>query len=140
MEIATKHIKLFKPAERKFSSFLLFLEDLFKVPVFGCQKCGECLLSHTALICSQRCAKRLRNGPCGGTRPNGYCEVFPERKCVWYRIYHRNRLWKRLILVERIECAHNWELEKTSAWLNVFTRRIDPPTIFIRRKRQHESE
>jgi len=78
--------------ERKLSRFMLFFEDLIKVPVFHCQHCGECLLSSTGFVCSQRCPKRLRNGPCGGTRDDGHCEVFPERKCIWYRIYRRSRL------------------------------------------------
>src|SRR5512147_338245 len=75
--------------ERRLSRFLLFLEDLVKVPLFHCQHCGECVLSSTAFICSQNCPKRLRNGPCGGTRDDGTCEVYPDRKCVWYRIYFR---------------------------------------------------
>ncbi len=115
--------------ERRFSSFMLFCEDVIKVPLFGCQRCGECLLSHTALICSQRCPKRLRNGPCGGTRPGGYCEVYPERRCVWYRIHKRANLLKRKSFLHQIERIHNWDLEKTSAWLNVFKKRIDPPSI-----------
>ncbi|MEW6751497.1 MAG: methylenetetrahydrofolate reductase C-terminal domain-containing protein [Candidatus Latescibacterota bacterium] len=32
------------------------------------------------------CAKRLLNGPCGGSDGNGMCEVFPERRCHWGRV------------------------------------------------------
>ncbi len=110
---------------------LLLFEDLVKVPLFRCQHCGECLLSSTAFICSQNCPKRLRNGPCGGTREGGYCEVFPDRKCVWYRIYGRSRLLHRISPLYTIQKAHNWNLEKTSAWLNVFRKRIKPPTLFV---------
>lgn len=121
------------------SSWLLLVEDIVKVPFFGCQRCGECILSHTAFICSQRCPKRLRNGPCGGTGENGACEVYPERKCIWFRVYHRARLLKRVSLLSRIEKIHNWRLEKTSAWLNVFTKRIEPPVWFVRQRERDDA-
>jgi methylenetetrahydrofolate reductase (NADPH) len=117
--------------ERKFSRLLLFFEDFVKVPIFGCQHCGECVLSSTAFICSQRCPKRMRNGPCGGTSENGSCEVYPERKCVWYRIYYRSKLLHRISLLCQIKKIHNWNLEGTSAWLNVFKKRIEPPIWFV---------
>ena len=128
------------PAERFLSTTMLLLENLVKVPLFRCQRCGECILSHTAFICSQRCPKRLRNGPCGGTGERGTCEVFPERKCIWFLIHRRARLLGRISLLNRVENIHNWNLEKTSAWLNVFTKRIEPPVIFVRKKDRYESE
>ncbi len=119
------------PRERRFSRFLLFFEDLVKVPLFRCQHCGECVLSSTAFICSQNCPKRLRNGPCGGTREGGYCEVYPDRKCVWYKIYRRSKLLHRVSPLYAIQNVHNWNLEKTSAWLNVWRKRIKAPVLFI---------
>lgn len=130
----------FSPKTRKLSSAMLALENTVKIPVFQCQRCGECILSHTAFICSQRCPKRLRNGPCGGTRPKGKCEVFPERNCIWYRIYRRSKSLHRTAFLRRMESIHNWDLEKTSAWLNVFTRRIDPPALFLRKKSHGDPE
>jgi 5,10-methylenetetrahydrofolate reductase len=61
------------------------LEKLIKGPLFDCQNCGQCVLSHTHLICPMNCPKGLRNGPCGGTL-EGKCEVLPDRECVWLRI------------------------------------------------------
>jgi hypothetical protein len=119
--------------ERRLSSFMLFLEDLFKVPVFRCQRCGECLLASTGFVCCQRCPKRMRNGPCGGTREKGRCEVFPERPCIWVLIHKRSKWMRRMPLLTPIKKIHNWELEKTSAWLNVFRGRIEPPLFFIPR-------
>lgn len=119
---------------RLLSGMMLLAEDVIKIPVFGCQRCGECILSHTAFICCQRCPKRLRNGPCGGTGEGGTCEVYPDRRCVWYRIHARATVLRRLALLSRIEKMHNWRLEKTSAWLNVFTRRIEPPVWFVGRR------
>ena len=128
--LITLQEKKMSAGERRFSHIMLFCEDLIKVPLFRCQRCGECILSSTALICCQRCPKRLRNGPCGGTGENGTCEVYPERKCIWFRIYHRSKILNRLPLLCVLKKIHNWNLEGTSAWLNVFTKRIDPPVLF----------
>ena len=128
------------PWERRLSRLMLWGENLIKVPMFNCQRCGECILSHTAFICSQRCPKRLRNGPCGGTREGGYCEVYPERRCIWFRIAKQSAWMRRRSLLERVESIHNWRLESTSAWLNVFTRRIRPPVLWIRKARPHDAE
>ena len=119
--------------EKRLSRIMLFAEDCIKVPLFRCQHCGECILSHTAFVCSQRCPKRMRNGPCGGTDERGTCEVYPEQKCIWYVIHRRAKLLKRISLLYRIENIHNWNLEKTSAWLNVIKKRIEPPVLFIRK-------
>jgi len=110
----------------------LVLENLIKVPMFRCQRCGDCVLSHTAFICSQRCPKRLRNGACGGTRPGGYCEVYPERRCIWYAIYRRSGKLGRVAMLTEILPGHRWNLEHTSAWLNVFRGREDPPVLRVR--------
>jgi hypothetical protein len=128
----TKAGRRISPRERKWSRIFLFFEDLIKVPLFRCQQCGECLLSSTAFICSQNCPKRLRNGPCGGTREDGSCEVFPDRKCVWYRIYYRSRMLHRMSLLYKVNRMHNWELERTSAWLNVLKGRAQKPIWFVR--------
>jgi hypothetical protein len=122
--------------ERMFSHVLLVLEDIIKVPLFRCQRCGECILSSTAFICSQNCPKRLRNGPCGGTGEDGSCEVFPDRKCVWYRIYFRSKLLHRVSLLYKLNSIHNWNLEKTSSWLNLFRGRIQGTLLFVRNDTQ----
>ena len=59
------------------------LEKASKGLLFDCQMCGQCILSDTGMSCPMNCPKSLRNGPCGGVRPNGHCEVKPEMKCVW---------------------------------------------------------
>lgn len=140
IDIATLRKSTPNRSEKILSRSMLFLEDIVKVTLFRCQRCGECILSHTGFVCSQRCPKRLRNGPCGGTGENGTCEVYPERKCTWYRVYKRARLLGRLSLLQRIEKIHNWELEKTSAWLNVFKKRIEAPIFFIRREKLHDTK
>jgi len=53
-----------------------------------CQGCGACELGKTAGICPLvQCPKGLMNGPCGGTRSDGKCEVDPEKDCAWVQIY-----------------------------------------------------
>jgi hypothetical protein len=47
------------------------------------------VLALTGGICPvARCAKRLFNGPCGGST-NGKCEVNPETDCAWQLIWDR---------------------------------------------------
>ncbi|MEJ2053761.1 MAG: methylenetetrahydrofolate reductase C-terminal domain-containing protein [Calditrichaceae bacterium] len=94
------------------------------------------MLSSTAFICSQNCPKRMRNGPCGGTGEDGSCEVYPDRKCVWYRIYYRSKRINRISLLYKINRIHNWSLEGTSTWLNVLRKRIEPPVWFVRKDKQ----
>jgi Methylene-tetrahydrofolate reductase C terminal len=60
------------------------LERSVKGLLFDCRMCGQCILSSTGMSCPMNCPKSLRNGPCGGVRTNGNCEVRPEMKCVWY--------------------------------------------------------
>ena len=126
--------------ERRLSRLVLFFEDVVKVPLFRCQHCGECTLSSTAFICSQNCPKQLRNGPCGGTGDDGSCEVFPDRKCVWYRIYYRSQLLSRISLLYKINKIHNHNLNKTSSWLNALRKRIAGPIWFVRHDSQKVKE
>jgi len=117
--------------DRCVSGFGLLLENVIKIPMFKCQRCGDCILSHTAFICSQRCPKRLRNGACGGTRPGGFCEVYPDKRCIWYAIYSRARTLGRVPMLTRMRPAHSWDLEHTSAWLNVFRGRGRAPVLRV---------
>ncbi len=46
-------------------------------------------IQHVAFLCPEsQCPKHIRNGACGGSR-NGGCEVYPDRKCVWFRAWER---------------------------------------------------
>jgi hypothetical protein len=59
------------------------VERLAKGALFDCRMCGQCVLSSTGMACPMNCPKALRNGPCGGVRADGRCEVRPEMPCVW---------------------------------------------------------
>ncbi|MFH1983671.1 MAG: methylenetetrahydrofolate reductase C-terminal domain-containing protein [Pseudomonadota bacterium] len=54
-----------------------------------CSGCGDCQLATFGGVCPfTRCAKKLLNGPCGGSR-EGRCEVNPETDCAWHLIIER---------------------------------------------------
>ena len=56
------------------------LEAGVKGLLFDCRMCGDCVLSKTGMSCPMNCPKALRNGPCGGVRSNGNCEVYPDMR------------------------------------------------------------
>ena len=59
------------------------VEKVTKGFLFDSQSCGQCTLGSTGMSCPMNCPKTIRNGPCGGVRPNGKCEVKPDMDCVW---------------------------------------------------------
>ena len=61
------------------------LERAAKGLMFDCRMCGDCQLSRTGMSCPMNCPKTLRNGPCGGVRADGHCEVYPAMPCVWVK-------------------------------------------------------
>ncbi|MBN1993468.1 MAG: methylenetetrahydrofolate reductase C-terminal domain-containing protein [Anaerolineae bacterium] len=74
-----------------------------------CAACGDCVLGDTFGYCPiTRCAKSLLNGPCGGTRPNGKCEIDEETDCVWNLIVERAAERGQLDSLARIRKAKNW--------------------------------
>jgi hypothetical protein len=103
---------------------LLPIEKVGKEVVFDCRMCGQCILHVTGLTCPMRCPKNLRNGPCGGVRPGGNCEVHPDQPCVWVQAVERSArlpLWRGHI--RHIMPPVDWRLQGTSAWINLFTGR-----------------
>jgi hypothetical protein len=97
-------------------------EDFLKERLFGCHRCGQCILHSTGMSCPMGCPKNLRNGPCGGVRGNGHCEVKPEMRCVWVVAYE-NSLQMPIYGHEltEIQPPVNRRLEDTSAWVNMLT-------------------
>ena len=73
-----------------------------------CLGCGSCVLHEYGGICPvTRCAKRLLNGPCGGSRQDR-CEVSPDRKCAWQLIYERLKNIGQLDRLKKIAPPKNW--------------------------------
>ncbi len=103
---------------------ILPVEELGKRLVFDCRMCGQCVLHSTGMTCPMTCPKNLRNGPCGGVRPNGHCEVIPEMKCVWVEAYERSLampLYGREMML--LQPPVDRQLEGTSAWVNMLVGR-----------------
>ena len=99
---------------------ILPFEDIGKKLIFDCQLCGQCILHYTGMTCPMTCPKNLRNGPCGGVRLNGHCEVKPEMRCIWVDAYERSLkmpIWGKEMLTEQPPV--NWQLLGTSAWINL---------------------
>ena len=68
---------------QRMERFLRPLERATKQLLVDCKMCGQCVLSSTGMACPTNCAKQMRNGPCGGVRADGTCEVDPAMRCVW---------------------------------------------------------
>jgi hypothetical protein len=97
-------------------------ESLTKGPLFDCRMCGQCVLHSTGMTCPMTCPKNLRNGPCGGVRPNGHCEVKPEMRCIWVEAWERAQAMPdHGTEIRRVLPPLNRQLEGTSAWINDFT-------------------
>lgn len=73
-----------------------------------CAGCGNCVLDKTGGLCPvARCAKRLFNGPCGGSQ-NGKCEINPDISCVWQLIYDRLKGLNQLEKLQEIFPIKDW--------------------------------
>lgn len=110
------------------SKFLYTVERIIKGLLFNCRMCGDCTLMQSTYLCPQSgCPKRLVNGPCGGSS-NGRCEVFPERRCFWVRVYER--LDAQSSVRSLTDCPHlppkDWALDNTSSWINYFQKQEKP--------------
>lgn len=77
-----------------------------------CQACGQCILAETGGICPvARCAKRLFNGPCGGST-QGKCEISKEVDCAWQLIVDRMKALGTMDQYEKVMPAKDWSTER----------------------------
>jgi len=103
-----------------------------------CQACGECELGKTAAICPLvQCPKGLMNGPCGGTRLDGMCEVDPDKECAWVQIYRRRDRLNESGDFARILEPHDWSKQVRPRTLEV--EPIDLPKELAGTKKVIES-
>jgi len=77
-----------------------------------CQGCGQCMLAYTGGICPvSRCAKRILNGPCGGST-RGSCEINKEIDCAWQLIIDRLKALGRMEDYETLIPIKDWSTER----------------------------
>jgi len=95
------------------------IEKTVKGFLFDCQMCGQCALSSTGMSCPMNCPKTLRNGPCGGVRENGHCEVEPDMRCVWVEAIKGNQLMQSGNQISEVQFPVDYSLKGSSSWLRV---------------------
>jgi ferredoxin len=77
-----------------------------------CLGCGDCMLARFGGICPiTRCAKRLLNGPCGGSVKDR-CEVDDDRPCAWQLIHERLQRIGQSERLEEVVPPRDW----STAW------------------------
>ena len=77
-----------------------------------CQACGDCVLARTAGICPvSRCAKRVLNGPCGGSG-NGKCEINKDLDCAWQLIIDRLKALDKMDDYEKVSPIKDWSTDR----------------------------
>src|SRR3954468_579417 len=96
--------------------------------LFDCQMCGQCALSSTGMSCPMNCPKNLRNGPCGGVRANGNCEVYPDMPCVWVKAWEGSQQMADGDRIREVQPPVDHRLKGTSSWLRVMREKTGTAT------------
>lgn len=135
---AIRHARSFEWLYRKFEAFMVACDPLFarigydrverpvalverltKGVLFDCRMCGQCVLSSTGMSCPMNCPKQLRNGPCGGVRPGGFCEVVPGMRCVWTLAWEGAARMRDGERIREVLPPVDRSLQGSSSWLRV---------------------
>ncbi len=96
---------------------ITYVEKLTKGFLFDCQMCGNCVLHDTGMACPMNCPKELRNGPCGGVRADGRCEVDAKMRCVWVEAWRGHKLMNGDGTPLVIQLPTDHQLRGRSSWL-----------------------
>ncbi len=90
------------------------------------QNCGQCIVGSTGLSCPMNCPKKMRNGPCGGVRADGSCEVDPGMTCVWVLAWEgTRRLREKDFPLQVLQPPVDHRLIGKSAWLREVRIRVE---------------
>ena len=108
---------------------LLPLERNVKGLMFDCRMCGHCLLSANGMACPMNCPKAVRNGPCGGVRPDGGCEVDPQMQCVWVEGWRGTRQMTAGALSLLPNPPANAGYAGSSSWMRLARGEHTPPPL-----------
>ena len=93
------------------------VERVVKGFLFDCRMCGQCVLGSTGMSCPMNCPKSLRNGPCGGVRSDGSCEVRPDMRCVWVEAAEGSRRMARGEGIQNVQLCMDNRMQGRSSWL-----------------------
>ena len=93
------------------------LEALFKKPLFDCRMCGRCQLGASGMTCPMNCPKSMRNGPCGGVRADGGCEIDAAMPCIWVEAWQGSQRMRANARITALQPAADHSLGGTSSWL-----------------------
>lgn len=141
---SVRHARLLEAFYRVFEAFLMrigpllewigyerlekpfaLVERITKGWFFDCQMCGQCILSSTGMSCPMNCPKTLRNGPCGGVRPGGFCEVKPTMRCVWVEAWDGSRRLRNRDAFLIVQKPLDARLQGRSSWLAVLREKAE---------------
>lgn len=110
---------------RRLEGPITAIERTIKGVLFDCQMCGHCVLSDTGMSCPMNCPKQLRNGPCGGVRANGYCEVEPDMRCVWVEAHEGSQRMRHGNRIRMVQLPVDASTKGQSSWLAVIRSKED---------------
>ena len=115
--------RLFEKCQH-FGSPNMFLK-MFKGFLFDSKSCGQCSLGSTGMACPMNCPKTLRNGPCGGVRSDGTCEIDAEMICVWITAWEGSqRINNGEEAIQIIQPPVDARLQGSSAWLKMLRDKV----------------
>ncbi len=86
---------IFRNADRRKAS----CDRLLKKLLVSCCSCNKCRLPQHEFVCVENCPKHLNDGPCGGVKENGYCEI-GNFECIHVKIVRFSSDTKRTIDLE----------------------------------------
>ena len=95
------------------------IERTVKGFMFDCRMCGQCILGSTGMSCPMNCPKSIRNGPCGGVRSDGNCEVEPDMPCVWVEAWKGSKAMPGDDAIMTVQTPIDHSLRETSSWLRL---------------------
>ena len=91
----------------------------------GDERLERPMAASTGMSCPMNGPKQLRNGPCGGVRANGNCEVLPDMKCVWVAAWEGSqRIPGGVASLQKVQFAVDRRLEGRSSWLRAVRQRL----------------
>ena len=102
------------------------VERVVKSFLFDCKMCGRCALSASGMSCPMNCPKLMRNGPCGGVRPDGGCEARPDMQCVWVEGWCGGLRMSSGGLSSTLNPPLEADLSGSSSWLRVVVEKPGP--------------